>query len=156
MSGAINDLMETVLKEAEARLQTLQRLLATADAARVFGQPVSSGEYTVIPAAEVAGGGGFGSGMGVGPAGGRWKRGAEDAAAPQAADDATDTGVDKVQGAGGGGGGGGGAMGRPVAAIVVGPQGVEVKPVVDVTKIVLTALGVLTAMTAVSLKLLKK
>ena len=155
MTSAIDDLMQTVLKEAEARLQTLQRLLSTADAAKVFGQPVSSGEYTVIPVAEVATGGGFGSGLGVGPAGGRWKRGAEEAAAPEVAADASDPGPDKVQGAGGGGGGGGGAMGRPVAAIVVGPQGVEVKPVVDVTKIVLTALGVLTAMTAVSLKLLK-
>jgi uncharacterized spore protein YtfJ len=156
MNGAVNDLMQTVLKEAEARLQTLQRLLSTADATKVFGAPVSSGEYTVIPAAEVTAGGGFGSGMGASPAARRWKHRGEEAPAPQVAAGATEADPDEVQGAGGGGGGGGGAIGRPVAAIVVGPNGVEVKPVVDVTKIVLTALGVFTATVAVSLKLLKK
>jgi uncharacterized spore protein YtfJ len=35
----------------------------------------------------------------------------------------------------GGGGGGGNATARPVAVIHVGPEGVDVEPVVDVTKI---------------------
>jgi uncharacterized spore protein YtfJ len=34
-------------------------------------------------------------------------------------------------------GGGGGSSGRPVAIIIIGPDGVTVKPVVDVTKIAL-------------------
>jgi uncharacterized spore protein YtfJ len=156
MSGAVNDLLESVRKEAEARLQALQRLLATADTSRVFGQPVSSGAYTVIPVAEVASGGGFGSGMGFGPSGGRRKAAAEEVVTPEAAGDPEELGLDAVQGAGGGGGGGGGAMGRPVAVIVLGPEGVEVKPVVDVTKVTLTALGVFAATAALSAKLLKK
>jgi uncharacterized spore protein YtfJ len=47
------------------------------------------------------------------------------------------------------GGGGGGAAARPVAAIEIGPQGVIVEPIIDVTKIVLaffTALGAMAVM----------
>lgn len=47
-------------------------------------------------------------------------------------------------GFGGGGGGGGVSGGRPVAVISIGPKGVRVEPVVDVTKIALaffTTLG---------------
>ncbi|HEY8885068.1 MAG TPA: hypothetical protein VIO35_07130, partial [Chloroflexota bacterium] len=40
-------------------------------------------------------------------------------------------------GGGGGMGGGGGSMGRPIAVIVIGPDGVEVKPIVDRTKLVI-------------------
>jgi uncharacterized spore protein YtfJ len=61
-----------------------------------------------------------------------------------------------MEGAGGGGGGGGGSMGRPVAVIVVGPDGVEVKPVIDLTKLALTALGVFGAASALSMRILKK
>jgi uncharacterized spore protein YtfJ len=156
MSGAVNDVLESVQKESEARLQALQRLLSTADTGKVFGQPVTSGGYTVIPAAEVAGGGGFGSGMGFGAPGRRRKGVAEELTTPESAGDAGEQGQTDVLGAGGGGGGGGGAMGRPVAVIVLGPEGVEVKPVVDVTKVTLTALGVFAATAAISLKLLKK
>jgi uncharacterized spore protein YtfJ len=42
-------------------------------------------------------------------------------------------------GSGGGGGGGGESFSRPVAVIVVGPDGVQVKPVFDTTKLLLTA-----------------
>jgi hypothetical protein len=47
-------------------------------------------------------------------------------------------------------------MGRPVAVIVVGPDGVEVKPVFDITKLAITALGAFGAAAAVSLRLLSK
>ncbi len=40
-----------------------------------------------------------------------------------------------------GGAGGGHTTARPVAVIEAGPDGVRVKPVVDVTKVVLAALG---------------
>jgi uncharacterized spore protein YtfJ len=43
-------------------------------------------------------------------------------------------------GTGGGGGGGGRVLSRPVAMIIVSPDGVEVEPVVDITKIALAAL----------------
>jgi uncharacterized spore protein YtfJ len=39
-------------------------------------------------------------------------------------------------------GGGGGSSGRPVAIIIIGPDGVTVKPVVDVTKIALASITV--------------
>jgi uncharacterized spore protein YtfJ len=45
-----------------------------------------------------------------------------------------------------GSGGGGGASGRPVAVIVVGPDGVQVKPIFDVTKIGLAVLTTWAAM----------
>jgi uncharacterized spore protein YtfJ len=41
----------------------------------------------------------------------------------------------------GGGGGGGHQAGRPVAVIEVGPDGVRVKPVIDLTKVGLTVVA---------------
>jgi uncharacterized spore protein YtfJ len=38
------------------------------------------------------------------------------------------------------GGGGGGSLGRPIAAIVIGPNGVKVRPIVDATKLALAAI----------------
>ena len=61
-----------------------------------------------------------------------------------------------MDGAGGGGGGGAGAMARPVAVIVVGPDGVRVKPVLDTTKLALTALGVFGAAAALSMRVMAK
>ena len=50
-------------------------------------------------------------------------------------------GNDDDDGGGGAGGGGGGwSQGRPVAVIRITPAGVEVKPVIDVTKSGLTLL----------------
>jgi len=49
-------------------------------------------------------------------------------------------------GPGGGGGGGGHAVGRPVAVVTIEPEGVTVQPVLDRTKIVLTALTAAGAM----------
>ena len=46
---------------------------------------------------------------------------------------------------GGGGGGGGTTWSRPVAAVLITPQGVQVEPVVDVTKIVVTLFTTLAA-----------
>ncbi len=47
------------------------------------------------------------------------------------------------QGTGGGAGGGGGVRTRPLAAIVAGPEGVEVKPVMDANSIALAAIATL-------------
>ncbi len=79
---------------------------------KAFGPARVIGEFTVIPVAEVAGGlgGGFG------------------------------TGRDQTGAAGGGSGGGGGVAVRPIAALVVGPEGVRVQPVFDLTRIGLAAL----------------
>jgi uncharacterized spore protein YtfJ len=101
--------------------ETLEKFIQTADVNAVYGQPIQSGEMLIIPAAEVLCGMGFGVGAGSGPE-------SDGHAAP----------------GGGGGGGGGRTFSRPAAVILAGPQGVEVRPVVDITKIALagiTALG---------------
>lgn len=108
----------------------MEKLFVAAQPGAVFGAPVVSGDYTVITASEVGAGGGFGSGRGTGFAASA--RATEAASSPQ--------------GEGGGMGGGGGASGRPIAVIVIGPNGVEVKPIFDATKLTLTAITALGAM----------
>jgi hypothetical protein len=157
MSDALDDLMESVRQDAEARARTLQRLLYGADATRVFGPPVTGGEYIVIPAAEIAGGGGLGSGVGFGRPGDGEKAEAEQPGGWGRSEPAEEVPRrHRLKGAGGGGGGGGGSMGRPVAAIVIGPEGVTVKPVVDITRLALTGLGALAAVAALSARLLRR
>jgi uncharacterized spore protein YtfJ len=46
-------------------------------------------------------------------------------------------------------GGGGGSSGRPVAVIVIGPDGVTIKPIFDATKLALAAITTTGAMLAV-------
>jgi uncharacterized spore protein YtfJ len=110
-----------VLKTTEETIDLIGKLTLVADPGAVFSKPVHSGEYTVITASELAIGlgAGFGSGAGGDPSGG---------------------------GAGGGGGGGGSALGRPVAVISIGPNGVHVEPVVDPTKIAIAFFTTLVAM----------
>ncbi|MCC6453373.1 MAG: hypothetical protein IT328_00370 [Caldilineaceae bacterium] len=88
----------------------------------VFSEPITVDDNTVITAAEVyvAMGLGFGHGSGNDDDGG--------------------------SGEGSGGGGGGGSAGRPVAAIIIGPKGVQVEPIVDVTKIALAFFTTIGAM----------
>jgi uncharacterized spore protein YtfJ len=120
MSEPMDDFKHMADKSLDGIPQALEKLLVAAQPGAVFGEPVQSGAYTVITASEVAAGGGFGTGVGMGgPAG------------------ATDHPDNAGAGAGGGagGGGGGGSSGRPVAVIVIGPEGVTVKPIFDVTKL---------------------
>ncbi|GAP11603.1 hypothetical protein BECAL_02793 [Bellilinea caldifistulae] len=56
-------------------------------------------------------------------------------------------------GSGSGGGGGGKTFARPVAVIVANEQGVQVKPVVDFTKIYLTAFTTLAFVTSAWLRM---
>jgi uncharacterized spore protein YtfJ len=157
MSEGVDDLLENVRKESEARSQALQRLWSAGDASAVFGQPVSSGDYTVIPVADVTAGGGFGSGMGFSAA--RRRRGETKSESPEGSatiGEGSEPSGQALEGAGGGGGGGGGAMARPVAVIVLGPDGVKVKPVYDMTKLGLTALGAFGAVAALSMRLVAK
>ena len=147
MNDGVSRFLQNVAKESEGRFKVLERILSSADSSKVFGQPVTTGEYTVITASEVTSGGGFGSGIGFGvpPE--------QDGGSPKKADEARNK---AGEGGGGGGGGGGGSIGRPVAAIVMGPEGVKVVPVVDVTKISLAWFTVLGAMGAVGLKMISK
>ena len=158
MSGALEDLMQSLRADSEARSQALQKLLSGADSSRVFGQPVSSGAYTVIPAAEIASGGGFGSGVGFGAPrhGNAVVSGESGAAVAAGLASGVASSLPMLEGGGGGGGGGGGAMGRPVAVIVVGPDGVKVKPVLDMTKLALTAIGAWGAVAALSLRMWRR
>ena len=112
----------------EPSLEPLKTLAAAARAETVFSAPVTAGDYTVISASEGMMGMGFGYGSGSQSAPGQ---------EPQE---------------GGGGGGGGFCHSRPVAAIVIGPEGVSVQPIVDKTKLAITALTALGAMLLVAVK----
>ena len=78
MDEASKGFLENVAKESQARLQALEKLVSAADSTKVFGAPVTSGEYTVITASEVGSGGGFGSGMGFGTPHPRRREGTEE------------------------------------------------------------------------------
>ncbi|HVC35653.1 MAG TPA: hypothetical protein VNL16_19265 [Chloroflexota bacterium] len=118
--------------------QLLDKILAAARPGAVFSEPVHSGDYTVITASEVTAGGGFGSGFGSGPAPAGSATGTGESGSASA--------TQPSEAGGGGFGGGGGSHGRPVAVIVIGPDGVRVRPVVDVTKIGLAAVTTWLAM----------
>jgi uncharacterized spore protein YtfJ len=110
------------MMESEQLTSLMEKVVAAAQPNVVFSAPVERGEHTVITASEVFSGGGFGFGSGSAPAG-------NESASPGGG-----------EAGGSGGGGGGGSNARPVAAIVIGPEGVKVRPIVDVTKIALAAI----------------
>lgn len=112
---------------------TMETFLLTGSVNAVFSDPVEHGDQLIIPAAEVLSIAGFGTGYGYG----------------SGSDPQNPEGGSSGTGAGGGGGGGGRILARPVAVVVATPDGVRVKPVVDVTKIALawfTALGFILTM----------
>jgi uncharacterized spore protein YtfJ len=123
--------LEPGVEESQEQVRELmEKLLAVAKPGTVFGEPVLIGEHTVITASEITIGMGFGFGGAFG-------------SAPQLAE-AEEQGREEAGGGGYGSGGGGGGGGRPVAAIIAGPSGVRVEPIVDVTKLGLalfTAVG---------------
>lgn len=102
-------------------LALLGKLTEAASPQAVFSEPIQQGETTVITASSVTVGLGFGMG---GFVLGRTEAGQEEHQHAR-------------QEVNGGGGGGGSSRARPVAVISISPAGVEVKPVVDVTKICL-------------------
>lgn len=127
-------IVEAAGKAQERAANVLAELVSVANADRVYREPVVAGDMTVITAAEIQTGMGFGYGLN----GGGWSSGRRS---------------NKGQGGPRGGGGGGGqANGRPVAIITVGSDGVSVQPVLDRTKIVATAL---TAAAAIGMMLVR-
>lgn len=112
--------------------ETFELFLETADVGRVYGEPIQHGETIIIPAAEVLTGMGFGMGYGAGSAQGEGM--------PEGEGTESGPGRGSGSGSGGGGGGAGRTLSRPVAVIVASPDGVQVQPVVDPTKIALAAL----------------
>ena len=96
--------------------EALTGLFGEASPSTLFSDPIQHGDDLVVTAVawERAGGFGFGAGQGQGQG--------------------------EESGSGEGGGGGGFSQGRPVAMIRVTPNGVEVTPVIDFTKIGVTLL----------------
>ena len=136
-----------ILKESTSSwkesIDLINKLFAVAKPSTIFAEPVSANGYTVITASEVH----VGLGVGYGSGGG------EGFGPPQAEDEAADEVPDEAEGeqksgsygtgVGGGGGGGGFSTGRPVAAIIIEPEGVRIEPIVDVTKLGLAFVTVL-------------
>lgn len=135
------ELIKESIPNQEAATEMLGRLHDAARPQAVFSEVVQHGDYAVITASEVSVGlgYGYGSGGGSGPA-----NGVELPSSAQGNASNEEATAGPAMGYGSGGGGGGGAMGRPVAVIEIGPNGVRVEPIVDPTKIALalfTALG---------------
>ncbi len=92
--------------------ERIDQMIEQANVDAAFGEPQQLGEWTVIPVAEVQYG--FGAGMG--------------------------SSTSEGEGSGGEGGGGAGGRTRPLAYIKVGPDGVEVEPILDEQKIALAGI----------------
>lgn len=137
MSVDFSDIVVTTVKSQEQSKEVVEKLFSVARPEAVYGQPITAGDYTVITASEVSVGMGFGYGAGGGTAPDEGEAGDPGEIEGQAGE---------ASGFGGGGGGGGFSMGRPVAVISIGPAGVRVEPVRDVTKIGLALLTTAGAM----------
>ena len=142
MSDILDKIGLSIMKTQEQSLDLLEKLIATARPNAVFGHPITGGEYTVINVAEVS------CGMGVGFGGGDSSATQTEPAAEAITieGEAPESKVAAANNYGVGGGGGGFSTARPVAAISIGPDGVHVEPVVDVTKIGLAFFTTLGAM----------
>lgn len=128
--------MFTLPEEGGERIvNVLEKMYSAAQSRAVYSEPMTVGYYTVIMASEIAVGGGLGSGSGFGSPTPPFKEQGE-TAQPQA----------QPRSYAGCFGGGGGSSGRPVAIIIIGPDGVTIKPVIDVTKMVLALVTVLGAL----------
>lgn len=144
MSATRDDIVRATERGGEDVQHFLDRIMVAAQPGAVFGAPIVSGTYTLITASQVVAGGGFGSGLGIGPATAKGK--SEDLPSETSEPTATMT-------SGGGAGGGGGSSGRPVAVITIGPDGVSVKPIFDLTSFLLAGLTAATAMVAALVRL---
>jgi len=95
--------------------ETLRTIFGDVGPSTIFSEPEKVGESLVFTASAWEHAGGFGLGSGYGSEG-------------------------EESGGGSGGGGGGSSQGRPVAVIRASESGLEVQPVVDLTKIGVTFL----------------
>jgi uncharacterized spore protein YtfJ len=85
----------------------LREIEGTLDTKRVVGEPVKVGDYTIIPLVSI----GFGFGVGSG----------------------TGKSDELIKGEGSGGASAGGGGLRPVAVVVIGPEGAKVEPIKGAT-----------------------
>lgn len=131
--------METAGEAHDRAAEILEDLISVASADRVYSRPAVSGDRTIITAAEIRTGMGFGYGFTAGAAAPAERTtGSDGKAATSSHEREAEDGEDGPRS---GGGGGGQALGRPVAVITIGPEGVTVLPVLDRTRIALTALA---------------
>jgi uncharacterized spore protein YtfJ len=136
------EIAESSRRQAEFAERMTGKIFAATLPGAVFSQPVVSGSVTIITASEISSGGGFGFGSGFGRAESKPGQSAQSSAEGAGAN---------VPSAGGGSGmgGGGGAMARPVAAVIIGPDGVKIQPIYDVTKVALAGLAALGTIVAI-------
>lgn len=136
MKNQLNNVVELGIKNQADVKGVLEDLMTVARPDTVYSQPITAGDYTIITASEVS----VGAGLGYGLGGGTDAKPTKEQTTSE-----TESSKDENQpgGFGGAGGGGGGAMGRPVAVISIGPNGVQVTPVIDATKIGLAFLTAL-------------
>jgi len=134
MTDTMSSMFTLPEKGGERIINVLEKIYSAAQSRAVYSEPMTVGHYTVIMASEIAVGGGLGSGSGVGSPTPPFKE-QGGMAQPQT----------QPRSSAGGIGGGGGSSGRPVAIIIVGPDGITIKPVVDVTKVALAVVTVLGA-----------
>jgi uncharacterized spore protein YtfJ len=135
VSEKLDKVAVTAEKSQERAAQVVEKLFDVAKPSSVYAEPITAGDQTLITASEVSVGMGFGLGFGGGE--GRSSP-SQEMSEEEAEFEGEGTGI------GGGGGGGGASLARPVAVISVGPEGVQVEPVMDPTKIAIaffTTLG---------------
>jgi len=108
----MTDRPSNIERAAERTVEALGSVFGPASPAAVFSEPERLGDDLIITAASWERAGGFGFGGGG----------------------------DSQADGGGGGGGGGTSVGRPVAVIRVGADGIDVEPVIDLTKLAVTVL----------------
>ncbi|HET9918890.1 MAG TPA: hypothetical protein VFQ30_03540 [Ktedonobacteraceae bacterium] len=126
MKNTVSDVLAATSERDQQLTRSMEKIFSAAHASSVFSEPVTNGGYTVITACEVAAGGGFGSGQGNGTG-------------PEQVGEGSQSQL--TSGGGGGIGGGGFSRGRPIAAIIVGPEGVTIRPILDLTRIALAGIG---------------
>ena len=124
MSEETNKLILELVPSQKRANELMEKLFEITQPTAVYSQPVTQDNYTVITATELQASIGFGYGGG----GGFGNVNSEES---------------QDGGFGGGGGGGGTTTARPVAAVIIGPNGVRVEPIVDPTKIVLALFTVI-------------
>jgi uncharacterized spore protein YtfJ len=108
----------------EEMVRQIANLPQELDAASCFGTPVEREGHTLIPVARVSFGYGLGFGGGAGTSS---KRGGDGIDVPN-------------NGEGLGGGGGGGGHATPVAVVDISRDSVEIKPIVDESRIARTGI----------------
>lgn len=142
MSEQPGDMDKHYTRAEEIMTEFGEKLFGAAHNSAVYSQPITRGDILVITAAEVVAGGGYGFAAGMGPRQRAFTAGGEETKKEET-------------GAGVGGGGGGGSNARPVAVVEVGPQGVQVHPIIDRTKIGIALFTTLGAMCMALMRILR-